>query len=383
MLDTIIPFRYNYNIPKRDIIWAVGFMLQDATELSKILSELADLKSELDETRKKLNFIKAMDNKSGADTAWCNAVTDGTDAEYLPYETDKLTEVKKRYLEKLSEARAHENNRPEPKEILQNKVFASILSLSIFIVLCILCGGAIIMASSGKSAGYWGVGILVCALVVDIIYILALSPTARAYWNTKKINNENNKYNSETYPKLCTEYRETLKQDQEQCEKLRVEMLEAINENIEIIIAGKAAAADEAARLSREIEGGRFSLYSAREYSIEQLKAMSDLLSDGRADNYKEALNLYLREVADKQHREEMLRLEREKIAADKSREKQIDELKKQAEKAESAAKAATKSAEAANKQAREVQKKFDDRCKVCKKYYTCGKTNCTGYVPK
>ena len=85
-------------------------------------------------------------------------------------------------------------------------------------------------------------------------------------------------------------------------------------------------------------------------FSAKQLKTMAKYLEIGRADTYKEALNLYIGETAEKEYRDKMFQKEQES--------------KKKLSAAERAAKNAEMSARIAERKAQEEAKKRDEEIK-------------------
>ena len=126
--------------------------------------------------------------------------------------------------------------------------------------------------------------------------------------------------------------------------------MEAIDGCIPNIKRSAREVALKTAEIRNQIDDGKFSIFNIRDFSAKQLKTMAEYLKTGRADTYKEALNLYISETAEQEYRDKMLQKDKEN--------------KRKLSAAERAAKNAEMSARIAERKAQQEAKKRDEEIK-------------------
>lgn len=367
-------------------------MTQDAEILNNVLSELAKLKSIYQTESEKLNKINEIINDENLRETWSDDIVAGADDIYLPYESEQLIAEKQKYRDMLEKSRNNAADKPQKKPIItdkKNPIILIIIAAIVATIIVVCCIGYNFWFPTSNSE-LW---IPVVVSIVETIFIAGFTTTAvlvlshffhfsgvKKYREVKKLNLENSYYNANVYPRLLSDYERALEQNEIDCKSARSKVLEAIDGCIPNIKRSAREAALKTAEIRNQIDDGKFSIFNIRDFSAKQLQTMAEYLKTGRADTYKEALNLYISETAEKEYRDKMFQKEQES-------KKKLSAAERAAKNAEMSARIAERKAqEEAKKRDEEIKrlrKKFEDRCRGCKKYYTCGKTSCSGFVPK
>ena len=331
-------------------------MTQDAEILNTVLSELAKLKTKYDTENEKLNKINAIADNENLRETWCDDIVTRTDDIYQPYESEQLIVEKQKYLDMLEKSRNNAADKPQKKPIItydfayENAGIVATSAIAVFlIVLCILFNLIIpdrftsVIVSLVET-------IVILGVATIILFILKIKDRITKYRNIKKKNAENLNFNNIEYPKLLSEYERRIEADEIDCKRARSKVLEAIDGCIPNIKRSAREVALKTAEIRNQIDDGKFSIFNIRDFSAKQLKTMAEYLKTGRADTYKEALNLYISETAEQEYRDKMLQKDKEN--------------KRKLSEAEKAKRNAEMSARIAERKAQQEAKKRDEEIK-------------------
>lgn len=363
-------------------------MSKEAQQLSLVLKELAELKTQQRQTQNSLDYVRRkITSNENAREDWCDAIENECDDGYKPFETENFNKQKSKFLDTVIKKRELEENKPE-KKILQDHKIKFIDIISIFIMVVAVISLIMCFVTSWIAAIF-----LAVALIAEALYLIIckqLIVQIKTHKEIKKQNIASAEFNQNSYPKLIAEYERTLEKYETEYETLRKkvivamdECIEKTNEKIEPIVV------EELERVTQEIANEKYSIYTIRDYSAEQLNEMADYLASGRADDYKEALNIYIKESAERKRHAEMLEIEKEKAAAEAAdreaqQRAQAAHFASMERQAREATEAAQKSAEEAKKQTQIAKAQLDSKCKTCKYYgLYCNQINCRGYERK
>lgn len=193
--------------------------------------------------------------------------------------------------------------------------------------------------------------IVILGAATIILFILKIKDRITKYRNIKKKNAENLNFNNIEYPKLLSEYERRIEADEDECKRAQSKVLEAIDGCIPKIKSIAREAALKTAEIRNQIDDGKFSIFNIRDFSAKQLKTMTKYLETGRADTYKEALNLYIGETAEQEYRDKMLQ-------KDKENKRKLSETEKAKRNAEMSARIAERKAQQeAKKRGEEIER--------------------------
>ncbi|MBQ3597126.1 MAG: hypothetical protein II988_04840 [Clostridia bacterium] len=123
-------------------------------------------------------------------------------------------------------------------------------------------------------------------------------------------------------------------------------------------------------KIRKQLVNEKFYTNGIKDYDLEDINNIIDVILHGRADTFKEAVNIALSERAEREHREEVLRIEQEKLSIEEDRQKQENEARERREKEQ----------KRHNKEMERLAKINPARCMTCKKRNTCSKEYCYGY---
>lgn len=379
--------------------------------MSPLLKELAEAKTEFRQKGFRYKQLKELISDENAAQDWCDDIDhqyadyydpdsrdyEPKDIHYSLFENEKLEKAKDK-LEKKAEAMDElRANSPQKKVILTHKyeIFDAVL-----IILAILFIGELILTIFKPSSFL----IILSALIfIGICLYLFLHKKLidqiKEHKAIKKQNAENAEFNETAYKKLSDTYTAEFDKLYDEYKKiLDKDVLNAVKECIEAAKREEEPLMAELTKLYELIQSDKFSVYSIRDCNTEQLETMAKYLDTGRAENYKEALNLYLQEQSEQEHRREMRQLEEERIRTEQERaiaeKRHYDAMERQAREAAEAAqkaeqqhhaameKQANETSKAAKKQAEILEAEYRRKCMTCK--YSCiGSKYCKGYEPK
>lgn len=371
-------------------------MENETLNLSNTLKELAELKAECELKKEQLKTLQDILSDDEVEETWRNSICwanlDHTHLDYVsnsvfePFENENLQKVKDKYYKKEKELKDLVKNKPNQKPIMKYK-----FELFDFIngFLLVFFAAILIAAICSNNIPLYIFAPII--LIGTLLYtFLRKQPIAqiKEHKEYKKQNAENAEWNETTYIKLVKEYDDKKRSLSDELERIiDKELPIAIRECIVLAKEREKPLRAEIAKLIAAMANEKFNIYSISKYSATQLETMAEYLDTGRASDYKEALNLYLQEKAEREHREGILRLELRQAEETRRHNEQMEESAREAAyQAKVAADAAKRqeehaktAAQAAKSQEEIARQEFLSKCRTCK--HTClNIKNCKGY---
>lgn len=172
------------------------------------------------------------------------------------------------------------------------------------------------------------------------------------------------------YAKQIENYSKQLKKLENDYRQKREQVLIVFDEFIEEIQIKITQINNEIVNIKKQLHDEKFFTNGIRDYDLQDISNIIDVIIHGRADSFKEAVNIALSERAEKEHREALLRFEQERLSAEEDRRKQECEDRERQEKEQ----------KRHNKEMERLAKINPARCMTCQKRTTCSKEYCYGY---